>query len=166
MPKRLVVPLILILSAAGLAAGCGDDEDSGASNGSDVAIATSSLGKEQFVERANEICKTEREDLTTEIAAYQEKNPPGEKSPNVAMAEGVKAVILPSLEKEIDQISELGAPEGDEDEVEEILVAQQEGIDKVAAMGEIEPVEDAWERHFDPANKLMVAYGLKDCPVR
>lgn len=165
MPKPLML-LLIIASTAALAAGCGEDEDSSASSGSEAGIATSSLSKDEFVKQANEICKSEREDLTTKITAYQEKNPPGEKSPNVAMAEGVQAVILPGLENEIAQIRELGAPEGDEDEVDEILVAQEDGIDKVAALKEIEPVEDAWERHFDPANKLMVAYGLKDCPVR
>jgi hypothetical protein len=166
MLKRIGAMLMIALATAVLAAGCGDDDDSNASGGSETSIETSSLSKDQFLTQGNQICKDEREDLTTKIAAYQEKNPPGKKSPNVAMAEGVKAVILPVLEKEIDQIRELGAPEGDEDEVTEILAAQEAGIDKVAAMKEIEPVEDAWERHFDPANKLMVAYGLKDCPVR
>ncbi len=166
MSKRIAVLALAILALAALAAGCGDDDDSGTGGGSDTSVATSSLSKNEFVKQANEICKGEREDLTTKIADYQQENPIGDKSPEVAQAEGVQAVILPVLEQEIAQIRDLGAPEGDEDQVEEILVAQQDGIDKVAQMEKIEPVEDAWERHFDPANKLMVEYGLGDCPVR
>ena len=161
--------LVFATSIAAIAAGCGDDDSSGADGGSSapgVTVTTSSLTKAQFVKKAGEICSNERQDIPEQITLYQEKNPPGDKSPEVFQAEGVQAVILPVLEAEIAKIRDLGAPAGDEDQVEEILSGQQEAIDKVASMKKIPPVEDGWERHFDSTNKLMVAYGLDACPVR
>jgi hypothetical protein len=165
--KRFAALLVASLAiAATIGAGCGEDDDSSASGGVTVAVTTSDLSKAEFAKEASDICSRERRDIPTQIATYQEKNPPGDKSPEVVQAEGVEAVILPVLEKEIAQVRKLGAPSGDEEQVEAILSGQQKAIDEVAALKEIEPVEDSWERYFDETNKLMVDFGIGDCAVR
>jgi len=165
MPRRFAVLLTAAIATVGIAAGCGDDDGSGSESGGG-SIATSTQPRPQFVKQASEICSRERQDVPQRIAAYQEKNPPGDKPPDVAQADGVQAVILPVLESEVDRIRDLGAPAGDEEQVEAILTGQQEANDEVAELEKIPPEEDGWERYFDSTNKLMVAYGLDACAVR
>jgi hypothetical protein len=71
-------------------------------------------------------------------------------------------VLLPSVEDQVSKIRALGAPKGDEDQVNAILDAADEGVQK----GKQDPLSLTKEGSagpFDKANKLANAYGLKTC---
>lgn len=169
IPKRWSLLLAL---AAGLAAvGCGGEDDSGsaASNGNSAmtGITTSSLSKEQFIQRAGEICSRERGKIAARQAAYVERTGMGDSIPAPPeYADAVQAVLLPIFQDEIDRIRELGAPEGDEEDIADILGAQQQGLDEVAELRRLSSEEGRLESHFAEARRLMEEYGLDACTVR
>ncbi len=71
-------------------------------------------------------------------------------------------VLVPNVQGQHDDIDALGAPEGDEDDVQAILDALQEGIDAVEADPSLITSSD------DPlgeASDLAGEYGLTDCAV-
>jgi hypothetical protein len=162
--SRLSALCLSVLAAAAIVVGCGDDESSG--SGSDGSIATSSLSKEQFVKKVTELCNKGREDVPQRATAYQEKNPPGKGSAAEYRAKAVQAVLLPMLEEEIAKIREIGAPEGEEEQVEAMLGAQQQGVDEVAALDSLEPREGVMEAYFAEATRAMNDYGLEECAVK
>ncbi len=154
-----------------LAAGCGDSDDSatGSSGGSaeEITVETGSLSKAAFIEKVEPICRKTREKFLTQLKkVYEEfnENPrkPTETPAEVEFYEDDFAKIHQTL---IDEISALGAPSGDEQEIAAYLEAVQKGIDEAAedpeAFGEAF-LED--EGVFKGTPQLTAAYGLRRCP--
>lgn len=139
----------LSVLAIAILAGCGGD-------------STSSLDKAEFIKQASAACARERKPLVNEAAAYLEK-PAVEKQPNsTALANMSKAVVVPIIEAEIAAVRQLGAPEGDEEEVEAMLAAQQAGVEEVSGLQQAKSMEEV-EAHFREATKLYEAYGFEAC---
>ena len=70
-------------------------------------------------------------------------------------------MILPSIQQQGEEIRDLGAPEGDEDQVDEILTSLEDAV----AEGEEEP-ELLFEGKTDPfgdVNQMTQDYGFKVC---
>ena len=151
------------LTALLLAAGCGSDDDSatGSSDG-EVTVETGSLSKAKFVEQANAICQKTKDQFNKEAAQFVEqvsKKPPKptEGSPEEKLVE--KAVV-PNYQNEVDEISALGAPSGDEKEVTAFLEALQQVVDGASE----EPASFVQSGgSFGKAPKLAKAYGLSGC---
>jgi hypothetical protein len=147
--------LIAALAAAGAiaAAGCGGDDDD---NGS--GLDTSDLSKEEWIVQANQICaEGDREaeaKAETFFAGASESKPPSEEQ----IAKFTREVAVPGIQAQIDGIRALGAPEGDEDEVEAFLDAGQEGVD--AAKEDPAALEGG---ALDEATTLARQYGLEAC---
>jgi hypothetical protein len=135
------------VSAAGLiAAGCGDDDDS-----------DSSLSKEEFVAQANEICT----EGTTELneAAQEEFGDSGQPTPAEEEA-FVRDTVVPNIQGQLDEIRELGIPEGDADEVNGILDDAQSALDELeedpsGTSGGTDPFADV--------NRDLTEYGISAC---
>jgi len=175
---RLAILLVAALVAAGAVVGCGDDEEGdaqtagatsaetaeGASEegGGDTAIATSSLSKKEFLKEANAACVKRQKGALGSLTAYEEANPANEKPLEEWYADMIRAVILPPIEEEIEEIRAIGAPAGDEQQVEAFLEAEQKDVEEVAALESVKTplvVED----HFVESGDLAREYGLDRC---
>jgi hypothetical protein len=112
------------------------------------------LPEKQFVEQANAICRAaERERDAASKAGAEE---------GLKEADFVTEAVLPSIQSMTDELGGLGAPKGDEEQVEAIVTAFEEGIEKL----EEEPsVQGASDAAFAKANRLAEGYGLSDCQI-
>lgn len=164
MNIRGVLVIAGVLAALLLVAGCGSDEDdaTGSSAGGEVTVETGSLSKAEFIEQANEVCAKSREQLAEKVLEFVEEsqeNPtkPSEGSPEV---EFVEDTYVPSFQQQLDKISAIGAPAGDEKQITVFLQTMQDGIDRAAE--EPQAAADG-DISLDEAAKLARAYGLKNC---
>ena len=139
----------LLFAIAALIAGCGDDDDSGDSGDSG---RSGSLTKAEYLEQGNAICAQYNEQLDQLFP--QAPGAPGSDSFNTFSEEK----IIPILETQISEAEALPAPEGDEEEVDAIFTAANEGLDNVRE----DPSAIAGDA-FAEANELANAYGLTEC---
>lgn len=145
----IVVAIVTALVAVGFT-GCGGDDDSS-------STTTAAISKDDFVEFGNKICAEGNK--TFDAAAKSTFS--GGKPTEAEMTKFVDETAVPTIQGEIDGIRALGAPEGDEDQVNAILDAAQQGVDTISAdptafgSGNADP--------FAEANKLASDYGLTEC---
>ncbi len=162
--------LAIAILAAGCGGGSGDNSGDGSSNGGGsgsggggaTTVTTSSISKAEFIKQATEICHREREDFITRLATYVQSHPNKGKSSSEFFADSMRAVLLPTIEKELAEIRELGAPAGDEAQIEAFLEAEQQGVNVAKKQKSIKGRFDL-ERHFVQGAKIAKAYGFPDC---
>jgi ABC-type lipoprotein release transport system permease subunit len=144
MKVRATLALTAVLALAVIGAGCGSsDDDSG----------TSSLTKSEWIAKADAICQQGNQEI--EQAAQQQF---GNQKPSAAdVQQFATGTALPNTQTQINKIRALGAPSGDEDQVNKILDTVQADIDKAKSAGDIE------ESTFADGNALAKQYGLKVC---
>jgi ABC-type lipoprotein release transport system permease subunit len=134
----------LALVAALVAAGCGGGGDDS---------STSSLTKSEWIAKADAICQQGNQ--TINQAAQQQF---GNQRPTAAeVQQFATGTALPNTQEQVDKIKALGAPSGDEDQVNKILDTVQADIDKAKSAGDIE------NSTFSDGNALAKQYGLKVC---
>jgi hypothetical protein len=160
---RTIWVLTAALSALLLAGGCGDSDDSATgSAGEEITVETSSLSKAEFIKQADAICQKTKSDFENAVVASltrQRTNPvkPTEASPEEKL---VETTLVNTYQKQIDEISELGAPSGDEEDIAAFLNTLQQVIDS-AGEDPIAFIEN--DVSFGKAPKLAIAYGLTGC---
>lgn len=155
MRNRTITLLVAALAASSLLAACGDDDGDGG-NGEQA------LSKPEYIKQGDAICA--EGDLEIEQAAEQEFGDleQGEQPSAEAIGEFGQETVLPNLQRQIDQLRELPAPEGDEDEVTAIYDAADEGIRKLRE-GEPEDFVEQGDPAFEEANRLAGEYGFQSC---
>jgi hypothetical protein len=147
---------MVLVALLALVAGCGDD-DSG-----DGTTTTTALTKQEFVREANRICTRTDDKLDRASRQFFADAPSGQEAPPEEVEQFGEKTVYPTIQDEIDRIRALGAPVGDEDQVEALLDAAQRGLDTLKdhpdqlAKGGAAPA-------FDEANKLAGYYGLDRC---
>ena len=146
---RTVLLAVMLLVLTPLTLACGGGEK-------DTSAQPEPLSKAEFSARANEICAEERPEL--EAAAEDLSDQPSD----AEIRQFAEDVFIPVMQKQHDAIADLGAPEGDEDEVQAILEAMQDGIDVVK--NDPSTLLSS-ERPLQKANDLADAYGLTDCSI-
>ena len=149
MKKGAFPALLAILIAMLAIAGCGGGDD------------TSSLTKAEFTKQANAGCKEhtkEREKLFKEVSATIDPSEVTRKDQEMLISD----VLLPPYEKDIENIQSLGAPEGDEQQVEDIVKAMEKSVENVEAKPLV-ALRDTSQ--FAEANELAKKYGLDDCAL-
>lgn len=157
MHLRPIALPALTLTLVALVAGCGG----GSGDTSTVAVSMA-----QFVKSADAICEKATEKVGSDLGVYlKKKHFSIGANPTNAQATGlVNDVLAPDVEKEVDELRALGAPSGDEDEVEAIVVAVEGGLErarkspKAVVQGELDL--------FGEASELARNYGLKACGER
>ncbi|MGK2956594.1 MAG: hypothetical protein ACSLFI_13120 [Solirubrobacterales bacterium] len=138
---------VVVAFALGVA-GCG---------GSDDDSSDDSITKTEFVAQANAICA----ESNTAIESAESEAFSGNQQPTDADIEAfVNDTVIPQVDEQLTSIEELGAPEGEEDQVNEILDAANQALDEAktdpaSLAGNADPFADA--------NKLAAAYGLNEC---
>jgi hypothetical protein len=134
---------LIAVGAASVAVGCGSDE---------------TQSKAAWVEQADGICAVADQDLNS--AAEDQF---GGTAPNVDdQADFVTDDVIPSLQAQHDEISELPSPEGSEEQASEMLAALQSGIDEL----ESDPAsitKAGADAPLAKANELASELGLTDC---
>jgi hypothetical protein len=153
--QRSLLPLVALLAAA-VIAGCGSGGDSSASS-VPTTVTTSSLGKAAFVKRANAICTQGTEKV--EATAAKASSSKGQSSE--ASAEAFGLAFLSMVDRATAEIRELGAPQGDEEEVEAILGAMQEAAG--SAKEKSDTSIEGLARRFRGSDKLASSYGIDGC---
>ena len=132
--------VLVIVSMAGvLLASCGDDE---------------SISKDDFLEQANAICEEgsdELEEATEDIDFEDEEE----------ATEFIEGEFRDSIQGQIDDIRDLGFPEGDEEELDEILNDAEEALEDL--VDDPEAAFASGEDPFADVNEDLVDYGLDEC---
>jgi hypothetical protein len=162
---RSLIFLLASLGTVAALAGCGGGGGDGSTAASTApAISTSSLSKNEFVAKAGGACQAARKSIWEEATTYLQQHEPKAKPSTYpfTFAGMVKAVILPIIRSEIAAIRRLGAPAGDEGEVEAFVDSEHEIVGQLAKRKRLSS-SIALERFFVPSGKLARAYGLDGC---
>jgi hypothetical protein len=150
MTSNRLIPIVLVaLGLALIGAGCG----------SDGSKSQTHLSKAEFVRKGNAICAAGNKEINTQgkkLFGGSQKQPS-----KPQMKRFANDVLIPSVQKEIDQLRKLGPPAGDESKVKSILDAAQQGLDK----GKQDPLSLTQNNAgpFKKANAMARQYGLKVC---
>jgi len=151
--NKAFLPAIAVLVAlAALVAGCGGSDD--------TTDETVTLTKAEFIKQGDAICKEANEENETEAEEFAEENDfKLEKASKEQLEEAVAEVLVPSLNKQVEELDALGAPEGDEEQVEEIIVS----LEDVAAEVEDDSSLVFEEKTLEKPSQLANAYGFEVC---
>ena len=142
--KKLALTLLGTLAVALLASGCGGGDDD-------------SISKDEFLQKGNAICAKGNQELDQ---AANEVFSAGQQPTPEQVTTFVNEDLLPNVEGQISDLRDLGIPEGDEDQVNAILDAADEGVEKTKA----DPASGfEGADPFAEANKLARDYGLVAC---
>src|SRR3954453_23236327 len=128
-------------------AGCG--------GGGDDSTSTSSLAKPAWIAKADSICQQGNQEI--EQAANEQFGKQGQEQSDEQIQQFTSETVVPSVQRQIDQIRALGAPSGDEEQVNKILDTVQADIDKAKSATTLS------EDSFADGNALATQYGLKVC---
>jgi hypothetical protein len=146
--NRFLVLIAAVAAVALVAAGCGSDDS--------TTDSTASLTKAEFLKQGNAICDAGNKEIN---AGFNEFLPKGKEPSKAELDEAMETVLIPSIAKQIEEIRALGAPEGEEEAVEDFLVGAEEELEK----GEEEPASLATEASFSKTSQEAKAIGLTSC---
>jgi hypothetical protein len=150
--KALLAALAALVALAALIAGCG--------GGDDTTDETVTLTKTEFIKQGDAICKKGNDQSEKEAEEFAEENDfTLEKASKDQIEEAVVEVLVPNLNQQAEELDELGAPEGDEEQVEEIVVS----LEKAAGEIEDEPSAVFEGKALKEPSKLADDYGFKVC---
>lgn len=160
MGRGLIALIAALVAAALLVAGCGGS--------SDDSSGSAPISKEEFIAKADAVCKKGNEALEKELFKFLRKNRTGGslRKPSVEQNEKfIETVLIPTLQKEITELKALGVPEGDEEKVDAMIAALEEGLE--TAEDETETVAAGTaDMVFGIASRLAGEYGLETCGSR
>jgi hypothetical protein len=154
---------IAVAAAIAIAvSGCG-----GGSDGDE--ITASSLSKAEFIRKADAICAKGQRQVERNFGAFAKKTKLDvkqvAKNPTKEQVNGlVNTVLIPVIEEEVAKIRALGAPAGDEDKIEAMLDATEEGIPTAEDLPRT--VLEQTGVAFGVGSRLAKEYGLTVCGQR
>ncbi|HEY6551234.1 MAG TPA: hypothetical protein VIY71_08565 [Solirubrobacterales bacterium] len=145
-----------MLALALLVAGCG--------GGGDDSSTGPTISKAAFIKKADAICSGGNKRMEASLAHFFQEGKKIKRPSKADFEELVGKVVVPNLRQEIKEIRALGAPSGDEDKVDEILTALEEGLE--TAEGNPQAAVDSSEVVFGISSRLAREYGLEVCSSR
>jgi hypothetical protein len=145
MKLRAALALTAVVAFGAIAAGCGSSGDDS---------STSDLTKAEFITKADAICQQGNQEI--ENAAKQQFGGSGRPS-GPEVSQFITQSVIPNTQSQVDQIRALGAPSGDEDQINKMLDTVEADVEKAKAAGDIN------EQTFAEGNALARQYGLKVC---
>lgn len=129
----------------------------------DGAESTPARTKAQFLKRANAICAKGGEEINEAYEEFSRKHVAGGKTPSEALLDEAAAeIVLPVRKREVHLLRALGAPSGQEERVDKMLTAWEEGIER----GEEDPDslrKAGPEYAFYKSYSMGIDYGLAKC---
>ena len=151
--KRNTLWLLTAVLALGLvAAGCGDDDDSGDDGGE-------ALTKEEYVAQGNAICEEGDKEIE---AGFREVAPANQQPTPEEIETVVSETLVPSVQGQIDDLRALSPPEGDEETLNAIYDDAQAALDSIEADPSILSAGDSPDPFAD-VNQRIGDYGLTAC---
>lgn len=134
--------MLAVVLLSSLAIGCGGSSDA------------APLKKTQFVKQGNAICATMQAERDSQTKEAQKQLSGADETEAMSFA-------LEPVETMTDELGELGAPTGQEEEVEAIIAAFEDGVSQLEA----EPTGPKSATAFEQADKQAAAYGLTECTI-
>jgi hypothetical protein len=154
LSKRLIALLAGVMAIAIVAAGCGSSDDS-----TDTVVLT----KTEFIKQGDAICAKGSKALSQEAEDFADENDIDTNKPTKEQQEEViAAVVGPALQTQADELSELSAPDGEEDKTSAIIEALESGAEEL----EDDPgvlLKSSGKGPLDEANELANEFGFKEC---
>lgn len=150
MKKGELVVLGALATLAMLIAGCGGGGDD----------TTVTLTKVAFIKQGDAICKKGNAASGPEIEKFTKEN--GftlEKASEDQAEEVVTEVLVPNLQRQTEELDALGAPAGDEDEIDALVASLNEATSEL----EKDPSKYFEENALAKPIRLENAYGFKIC---
>jgi hypothetical protein len=138
-----------------LMAGCG-------SGGSTATESTTSISKSEFVAKGNAVCAAGDRAQEAKVEAFLKAQglKANEEPTKTQLIEVTEAVFVPSVQKQIDGLTAIGAPNGEEQRVNSALKGAQEAINEVKANPQL---AFAKEPPFHAVAQDLHALGLTKC---
>jgi hypothetical protein len=153
LSKRLIVLLAGVVAIAVVAAGCGSSSD-------DSTETTAALTKAVFIKQGDAICVKGDKSLEAEADEFAKENDIDTNKPTTEQQEEVVSdVVGPAIREQGEEIDALGAPSGDEEQVEAIVAAVTSGAEEMEA----DPSSLTDKNPLAEATKLAKEYGFKSC---
>lgn len=122
---------------------------------------TAGISKADFVAKGNAICVKGEQQQEAETEAFVKKHHLENKKPTEAeQAEMVNTIFVPNIQSQIDAVKALGAPSGQEQQVESAIEISQQTLDKAKADPSLFFGD---ENLFAAAGKQLHALGLAAC---
>ena len=156
--------LVACMAIVMIVGGCGGSDDSSDSTAGTDSTAGAELTKAQFLKQGNAVCADTNEEIQEGFQEFLKENSisENERLTTAELSEVAEDIVAPIVGRQIKELRELGAPAGEEGQVEKILAAAEEGIQK----SEEDPsslLAGEGESAFGKANRLAQEYGLKTC---
>jgi hypothetical protein len=145
---------VLCLLAVAVFAGCGSDDNTNAA----AEEAEAPLTKAEFVKQAEQICTKGLKEKEQAVSAALKK---GAASNPKGIEKLVEETIIPSYQRIVEQLGELGVPKEGEAEVEKIVSDFESALDTV----ESEPVKASKKNPFLTVDKAAADYGIETCSL-
>jgi hypothetical protein len=157
MGRGTIAIAVALTAAVLVVAGCGGGSDS-------TSTTTGSVSKAAFIKKADAVCQKGTERMQQAILDFLKQHK-DVKRPNKAQSEVlVGTAIVPSVKTELKELKALDAPEGDEERVEAIVSALEEGLE--TAEDNPEAVVGSSDAVFGIAGRLAGEYGAVVCGSR
>jgi hypothetical protein len=137
-------------------AGCG--------GGSDSSSSTGSISKEQFIAKADAICKRGTERLQSAIVTVLKKPQNLAKVSQAKQEKIVTTAMVPNVNREVKELRALGVPDGDEEKVDAIITALEEGVETAERTPEV--VTKSSDAVFGISSRIAGEYGATVCGSR
>lgn len=150
----------VVLALAVVASGCGDDDGASSSSGDVGPITTSSLSKAEYLERANAICTRNEEKQLSRSSAYTADNPG--QSEEELLEGATDAVYVPTAEERIEELRGLGAPKGEEKQLEGVVTAYEDAIEAAEENG---ATSQEFAKASTRSRNLAQKAGLTECDL-
>jgi hypothetical protein len=161
----ILAPALIVAALAG----CGGSGDtagtSGDSSGGSTGVeagARPSPTKAEFIAKAGAICARQLPSLLAPIGDYLKRHTRSKQAEAQLITAAVKRAVVPRLRTELAEIRALGAPAGDEVEVEAFLQALRRGIVVLEGERRISLSPDV-ENALGQSQTLARRYGVKTC---
>jgi len=158
MHRKLVgvVPVGALLLAGLLVAGCGS------SSSTTTTTTSATVTKAEFVAKGNAICAAGSKTQEAAFNAYAKKHglKENQQPTKAQQAEAVNTILAPNIESQITAVKNIGAPSGEEQQVNSALESAQQELNKVKANPEL---AFGKESAFVGAGEKLHALGLTQC---
>jgi hypothetical protein len=155
--------LLVLMVSVVVMAGCGGSSDSGTTSagGSAATVAANpDLTKAELIKQGDVICEKTDKAQEAALKVYLKKHPKATSSEK-GEAQMVLVAGIPAIQVEAEELAELGAPSGEEEQVQAIV----KGIEEATEKGRESPVSlvNGTKNPFLAVDALAAKYGFKVC---
>ena len=149
MKLNAILAVVVALALGGIAAGCGDDND----DSGDQALT-----KQEFLAKGNAICTAGNKEVETAFRTAIGNAKPTQEQLNAVVTDS----LIPSIQGQIDDIRDLPAPDGDEDQITDMLDKAELSLQDVKENPSL-ATQEGGQDPFAEVQKELGAYGLTAC---